>query len=325
MRTTVIGAHPKISDDPAGQELRRALHEHDRGEIDEAALEAVCDAVTVRALGELEAAGIDVVNTGLVRWDDLFSPFARAWRNVRLEALERYFDNNTYFRIPAVGGPISVARAATVAEFRFARGHATRPVKGTLCGPLTFARLASDRHYRDRRALALAVAGALREEILVLEREGCELLDVEEPALARWPEDAAYAEEVYREIGRGVRARLAVHLTMFPADGVLEIAARLPVAVVGIDLRSRPTRALDRIDVLPGEVVLGIVDARNTRLETADDLARAIDRAAARVGPERLWLAPTTALEYLPHDVALQKLRVLVAASRSFLAAGGAR
>jgi len=78
MKTTVIGAFPKISDDPGGQELRRALHRFDRGEIDAAALDEVFDTTTRAAIAELEAAGIDVINDGHIRWDDLFAPFARA-------------------------------------------------------------------------------------------------------------------------------------------------------------------------------------------------------------------------------------------------------
>src|SRR4029077_12097917 len=59
MKTTVIGAFPKISDQAGGQELRQALHKQDRGELKESELDAVYDAVTRGAIGELEAAGID--------------------------------------------------------------------------------------------------------------------------------------------------------------------------------------------------------------------------------------------------------------------------
>ena len=39
MKTTVIGAYPKISDEH--QDLRRALHRHDRGELDADGLSAL--------------------------------------------------------------------------------------------------------------------------------------------------------------------------------------------------------------------------------------------------------------------------------------------
>jgi 5-methyltetrahydropteroyltriglutamate--homocysteine methyltransferase len=63
-------------------------------------------------------------------------------------------------------------------------------------------------------------------------------------------------------------------------------------------------------------VVLGIVDARNTRLETASELGKLADEALKLVPSDSLWLAPTTGLEYLPHDVATKKLAALAEAAR---------
>ena len=326
--TTIIGAYPKIGDELTAQSLRRALHRFDRGEIDEAALDAEFDGATERVVRELDEAGIDVPNHGCVRWDDLFSPFIRVWSNVSRGALERWFDNNTYFRVPVVAGPISARRgsSATVREYEVAKRETTKPVKAALCGPLTFARLADDRHYQDRGALALAVAAALRDELAALAAAGCQLVDIEEPALALHPEDMGLARRAYQELAHGSSARIAVHLSMFPADRVAAHLGDLPVAQVGVDLRSRPTRVLESISLGSAqELVLGAVDARNTKLESADEIARLIDQAARRVEPARLWVAPTTSLEYLPHDVARAKLRILVEGARASLVAGGAR
>ena len=65
-----------------------------------------------------------------------------------------------------------------------------------------------------------------------------------------------------------------------------------------------------------GYILLGVVDARNTRLETADEVARYTERALKLVPQERLVLAPTTSLEYLPRDVARAKLSALVEGAR---------
>ena len=106
IKTTVIGAYPKIGDGLEAQELRRALHRHDRGEMADAELDKVFDDVTRTAIGEIEAAGIDVTNDAQIRWDDLLSPFARTWSGVEPGPLERFYDNNTYFRQPVIDGRI---------------------------------------------------------------------------------------------------------------------------------------------------------------------------------------------------------------------------
>lgn len=317
IRTTVIGAWPKVSDGPAGQQLRSALHRHDRGELDAAGLDAVYDGATRAAIAELEAAGLEVVNDGQIRWDDLFAPFARAWSGVSRGPLERYYDNNTYYRQPVVTGPLSSDGRTLVRDFGLAREAATRELKAAVCGPLTFAMLAVDRHYGSLEALTMAVADALAVEVASLGAAGAALVDVEDPALVAAPQHVDLAREAYRRIA-AAGVPLAAQTYFLPADRVLESLASFPVAQIGLDLRSRETTVLRRLDAVKERtLVLGVVDARNTRLETAREVAQVIEDALKLVPAERLWAAPTTSLEYLPHDVALRKLEALVAGVRA--------
>lgn len=314
MKTTVIGAYPKISD--GNQELRRALHRHDRGELDASGLAGVLDESTRSAMGELEWAGVDVINDGQIRWDDLLAPFARAWGGCDRGPLERFYDNNTYFRQPVITGPITTDGKTLVRDFEFARGVVRGQLKAAVCGPLTFATLAEDRHYRSLEDRTLAVADAIAAEIRGLGAAGATLVDVEEPALVARPEHFALARSaVERLASAGVP--LALQTYFFPADPLLDALAAFPVSQVGIDVRSRETHVLDKLNALRQTVVLGIVDARNTRIETERELAGFIEAALKRIPADYLWLAPTTGLEYLPHDIAAQKLKALVAAAHA--------
>jgi 5-methyltetrahydropteroyltriglutamate--homocysteine methyltransferase len=319
MKTTVIGAYPKISDEH--QDLRRALHRHDRGELDADGLSGVLDESTRWAIGELDWAGLDVINDGQVRWDDLLAPFARAWTGCDRGPLERFYDNNTYFRQPVITGPITTGGTTLVRDFEFARGVARGQLKAAVCGPLTFATLAEDHHYRSLEDRTLAVADAIAAEIRGLGAAGATLVDVEEPALVAHPEHFALARAAIERLAlAGVP--LALQTYFFPADPLLDALAAFPVAQVGVDVRSRDTHALERLNALRQTVVLGIVDARNTRVETESELVGLIETALRQLPADYLWLAPTTGLEYLPHDVAVKKLKVLVAAAH---AAGGVK
>jgi 5-methyltetrahydropteroyltriglutamate--homocysteine methyltransferase len=314
MKTTVTGAYPKISDEH--QDLRRALHRHDRGELDADGLSAVLDESTRWAIGELDWAGLDVINDGQVRWDDLLAPFARAWSGCDRGPLERFYDNNTYFRQPVITGPITTEGKTLVRDFEFARGVARGQLKAAVCGPLTFATLAEDRHYKSLEERTLAVADAIAAEIRGLGAAGATLVDVEEPALVSHPEHFALARAAVERLAvAGVP--LALQTYFFPADKLLDALAAFPVAQIGIDVRSRDTHALERLNALRQIVVLGIVDARNTRVETESELVGLVEAALRQLPADYLWLAPTTGLEYLPHDVAVQKLKALVAAAHA--------
>ena len=316
MKTTVVGAYPKISDEH--QDLRRALHKVDRGELEESSLETVLDDTTVWAIGEIEAAGIDVVNDGQIRWDDLLAPFARAWRNTERGPLERFYDNNTYFRQPVISGPIETDGQTLVADFRKAKAVAKREVKAAIVGPLTFATLtAQDTHYQGLEARTLAVADALAIELRGLRAAGATLVDVEEPALSARPELVDLARAAFDRLATSGLA-LSLQPYFFPTEKIVEKLAAFPVAQLGVDARSRETshRAIERLGGVKQTVVLGIVDARNTRVESPRELGQLVDAALKRVGIDRLWLSTTTGLEYLPHDVAGKKLAALADAAR---------
>jgi len=317
IKTTVIGAYPKIGDGLEAQELRRALHRHDRGEITDAELTTVFDEVTRAAIGEIEAAGIDVTNDGQIRWDDLLSPFARAWAGVTPGPLERFYDNNTYFRQPVIDGRIVTDGRSLVRDYTFAAGVAKTKLKAAVPGPLTFATLAArDDQYGSLEERVLAIADATAREIAGLKAAGATIIDIEDPAIVASPKHIELAREAY---ARFADPDLDIELVtyFFPADPVLESLASFPVAAIGIDVRSRDTTAFDRLDAFrTHSVLLGVVDARNTRLETADEVARYAERALKLVPQERLVLATTTSLEYLPRDVARAKLTALVEGAR---------
>ena len=317
IKTTVIGAYPKIGDGLEAQELRRALHRHDRGEIKDAELDTVFDAVTRSTIGEIEAAGIDVVNDGQIRWDDLFSPFSRTWGGVEPGPLERFYDNNTYFRQPVISGRIVTDGRSLVRDYTFAAEVAKTKLKAAVPGPLTFATLAArDEQYGSLEERVLAIADATAREIAGLKAAGATTIDIEDPAVAAWPKHIELAREAYRRFADPDLA-LTLVTYFFPIDSVLESLASFPVGAIGIDVRSRDTTAFDRLDAFRTQhVLLGVVDARNTRLETAEEVARYAERALKLVPEERLVLAPTTSLEYLPRDVARAKLTALVDGAR---------
>ena len=317
LKTTVIGAYPKIGEGLDGQELRRALHRHDRGEIGDTELDKVFDDVTRGAIGEIEAAGIDVTNDAQIRWDDLLSPFARAWSGVEPGPLERFYDNNTYYRQPVITGPITTDGQSLVRDYTFAKGVAKGKLKASVPGPLTFATLtARDDQYRSIEERTLAAADAIAKEIAGLAAAGARMIDIEDPAVVAAPKYIEVAREAYARLA-GAGHALALVTYFFAPDHVLESLSSFPVGVIGLDVRSRETTAFERLDAFRTQyVLLGVVDARNTRLETAEEVARYAERALKLVPQERLRLATTTSLEYLPRDVARAKLAALVEGAR---------
>jgi len=317
VHTTVVGNYPRIGDTSEEQSLRRAIARFDKGECDAAELNRAEMDVVKAVLREQNEAGIDVVTDGQITWYDSQSHIARGLASVEITGLVRYFDTNTYFRQPLVTGAVAWKRPLLVDEWRFAQSNSEAPVKAVLTGPLTLASLAIDKHYGKKKALALDLAAALAEETAALVKAGAKHIQVDEPVLTLHPGDLPIALEGLDRI-RSRKGTASLALVTYFGD----------VAKIYEDLQSAPADLLG-FDLVQGSatwpaivkqgsdkpLVLGLVDARNTKREDPAELAKKVLSLKGKVDLKASYLSPSNGLEFLPRERAREKLRILSAAA----------
>jgi 5-methyltetrahydropteroyltriglutamate--homocysteine methyltransferase len=313
VRTTAVGHYPKIPNRPRPALLRRAIARLDRGEITAEELARVQDEVTVEVIGEQAETGLDIITDGQIRWDDDLTYIARRLEGFEIGGLIRYFDTNTYYRQPNVVGPVRWREPILVRDYEFAARHIEKPVKALITGPYTLAALSSDSRYGDRRRLVLDLAEALHQEALALAAAGAAIIQVNEPAILGHKEDAATLQEALARVLDGVQAEKALYTWFGDANGVLPQLMELPVDVIGLDFVLGPGNweALKGTAFTKG-LGFGIVNARNTKMESVEDIVEQIRRVSEFVPSERLYVNPSCGLEYLPREVAFEKLKRLV-------------
>jgi 5-methyltetrahydropteroyltriglutamate--homocysteine methyltransferase len=318
--TTVVGSYPKPPDEGNPFKLRKTLHALERSQATPDDVKAAQDELARDVIAEQEAAGIDVITDGQVRWDDIVTPVARHMSGFSIGGLLRFFDNNTYYRRPVCTGPVEWRGPATVDDYRFAASVATHEVKAVICGPVTFARLSVDEHYGDYEEFVLAIARVLAQEAFELEAAGATTIQIDEPALLDAPEDLELADNALNVIAEGLeRSETSTVLSTYFGDAkrLGPELFKLPVDAFGFDLVSGVENVRLIEDVPPEKTVqVGIVDARNTRLEAVPQLIRTIESLLDIVGPGRLTVSPSAGLEYLPREKARAKLQVLTEAAK---------
>jgi 5-methyltetrahydropteroyltriglutamate--homocysteine methyltransferase len=318
LRTTVVGTYPRIGDTSGEQGLRRAIARFDKGEASEADVRAAERDVVRAILTEQAAAGIDVVTDGQIPWYDSQSHVARGLAGIEIGGLVRYFDTNTYYRQPIVTGAVEWTHPILVDEWRFAQDASRAPVKAVLTGPVTLASLALDRHYAKKRGLALALADALAEEVAALQSAGAAHIQIDEPILTKKPEDLPLVRDT---LGTLAANKGSAELTLATYFGdvakIYRDLLEVPADVVGLDL-VQGSKTWSHIQRHGSEkpLSLGVVDARNTRLEEPGSLATRIRALRDSVDLGRSYLAPSNGLEFLPRERARQKLAVLVETAR---------
>merc|ERR1719491_1356050 len=86
-------------------------------------------------------------------------------------------------RPPIIWADVSLDHAMTTREFKVAQDLTKKPVKGMLTGPITILNWSFPRADISRKEQAFQIALALRKEIAYLEEAGCQVIQVDEPAL----------------------------------------------------------------------------------------------------------------------------------------------
>ena len=312
MIATVVGSYPKIPNKPRPARLRNAINKLDRGQITPQELAQVADEVTIEVLQEQADAGLDLVTDGQIRWDDEQTYLAGALEGVSISGLIRWFDTNMYYRQPAIETAIAWRKPIPVRDYSFAVEHSAKPVKAVLTGPYTLARLSVDRHYNSVDALAFAFAEALNQEAKALQDAGASLIQINEPAILQFKDDYAAFAAACSRVTDGLTAETALYLYFGDAEGIYPQILDLPFDLIGLDFVMGPqNEALLKRSPFTKKLGLGIIDARNTRLESPDDIAKKIRTLGDGIDPDRIHVSPSAGLEFLPREVAQEKLRQL--------------
>jgi 5-methyltetrahydropteroyltriglutamate--homocysteine methyltransferase len=316
-------SYPRIGDDAEHQLLRRTLAQHDKGEKTEEAVRAAQDRLTELALAEQAEAGLDLVTDGQIRWSDPISHLAGKLSGVRINGLLRFFDTNFYFRQPVVQGKIERTEPLLLEEFKFAQEKSMRPVKAVLTGPYTLARHSIEENgsVGGFDKMLEAYTAALAAEVATLAAAGATVIQVEEPALLKYPDDFPRLEQSLTALAMSkASAQLALVLYFGDPAPIYDHLQTLPVDLLGLDFTYNPG-LVDRVasNGTARTLVLGLVDGRNTRLEDPVALARQLEKLARGADLNRAYLSPSCGLEYLPRDRARQKLRHLTAIRNTFL------
>ncbi len=284
-----------------------------------------------------ELAGIDVVADGeLYRWD-----VNHAETNGMIEYFVRPMDGITQrfsfdelvayrsstgmkFRTRPPGtviGPIGHGSLDLPLACSRAKAMARNTFKFTVTGPHMLAKTLINKHYRDTPALANAIADALAQQISHLDAD---VVQIDEANLPGHPEEWEWAAEAINRMLDAVPGTPAVHLCFGNYGGqsiqkgtwdqLMQYLNALHADHVILECAHRPPEELLAFKELRPEIGfgLGVVDIKVTDVESADQVARAIEHAEQVLGAGRVrYIHPDCGFWMLKRSIADAKMRAL--------------
>jgi 5-methyltetrahydropteroyltriglutamate--homocysteine methyltransferase len=234
-------------------------------------------------------------------------------RDVTALEMTKWFDTNYHYIVPELerGQSFRLGSSKPVDEFAeaLALGIRTTPV---LIGPVTFLLLAKAKGAAfDRLDLLDGLLPVYAAVLQQLGKAGAEWVQVDEPCLAL--DRTGLELERYRaaygflaERSGSTKILLATYFAGLDQNAATALA--LPTHGLHVDLVRAPGQLDALLERWPAGRVLsaGVVDGRNvwrTDLEAALSL---LERAAAKVGSDYLWVSPSCSLLHVPIDLELE-------------------
>jgi len=333
IKTTVVGSYPMPdwlvalpSEQAVLDATRVVIHTQEKAGID-----LVCD-------GELSRFDVNHPETnGMIEY--FVKPMAGIRSAVTFDELVGYrAQRGMGFRTrpPAVvDGPVGSGTLDLPQACSRAKRLASQPFKFTLTGPHMLAKTLIDKHYKTLPDLTMAIAAALAEQVAHLDAD---VVQIDEANLPGNPDEWQWAAASLNRVLDAVKTVPSVHLCFGNYGGqsiqkgtwgkLIDYLNALHVDHIVMETAHRPAEELAVFRDLRPEIGfgLGVVDVKSTEIESADHIARTIERAESVIGQGRIrYIHPDCGFWMLKRNIADGKIRALVAGRDFFEGRHGAR
>ncbi|BEP18359.1 5-methyltetrahydropteroyltriglutamate--homocysteine methyltransferase [Pyrofollis japonicus] len=303
---------------PRSDNARHAMRDLDNGAVGFLEAYRTVFFEELLVVGAQVGLGYRLVADPVLSWHDMFRPFAEAWRNVAVDGLQRFFDNNFFYRVPVFRDKPDPARwvlpsRAKLLAPRLPKGHGLRVL---VPGPVTFAKLSKNEAGIGAEGLAEEIARILAEEARKALEAGAAGFEVAEPWLGdpdATKEDAKLVAELFNKYFAPLAGTKILSVYYHPpSPEAMQELAEAKADYVAISYADAPSKALKALaKACPQGLALGVINARSIYPDPLEKTRQAIQEVEKTCKPEKLVLTTTAPLDLIPFTEALEKLKIL--------------
>jgi len=294
-----------------------------------AALKQAQDDATALSIHTQDRIGLDLLSDGEQRRTGFINHVLASFDGIDLEheAVKTIYRRREQPRpVPRIVGKIKRRHQAIVEDLKFAKAQTNKPIKMDVPGPMTVVDSTLDEFYKDEAAMAMDVAAALNEELRDLQAAGCDVLELDEPAMTRYHEKVfAYGAKALDRCLEGITVPTVIHLCYGYPGGddprrqheytypeLLEELMKTRIGGFGVEFaRSGFDPAV--LSIAKGRIVMfGCVDPSDAPIPPVAQVVERVKTALKHIEPKNLWLAPDCGLMTISRELANAKAKLLV-------------
>ncbi|MDO4682064.1 MAG: 5-methyltetrahydropteroyltriglutamate--homocysteine S-methyltransferase [Lautropia sp.] len=325
--TTTIGSFPQTA------EIRQARSQFKAGQMDAAAYQKAMQEEIARCVREQETLGLDVFVHGEPERNDMVEYFGEQLDGYAFSQfgwVQSY--GSRCVKPPILFGDISRPKAMTVDWITYAQSLTAKPMKGMLTGPVTMLNWSFVRDDQPRSVSCRQLALAIREEVIDLEKAGVHIIQIDEAALreglplrrSQWQTYLDWAVESFRITANGVADETQIHTHMCYSEfnDIIASIADMDADVITIETSRSDMELLDAFDHFnyPNEIGPGVYDIHSPNIPSKQHIVNLMQKAAARIPAERLWVNPDCGLKTRQWPEVTAALANMVAAAQTLRA-----
>ena len=296
---------------PRPQDLIAKTRLLDRGKLTEEEIEPAYIEATKTVILAQQNANLTQINSGMLKRQDLLRPFSSGIKGCEVGPMARWFNNNTFFKTPLVKDELVWKKSVTLDESYIDLLPDTC-WKAVLPAPYTLAVLSHNTYYNDLNEVMLAYAEILNQESLELEAHGFNYFQYSDPALVydtTKPKNVGYIVDALDILTNGLKTTTCLHTFFGDGTSIINNADDLAVDDIGIDLYETNLKNTEMEH--NKNLVLGIIDARNSVIENVDNLTAIVKRIHNINKPLSMTISTNCDMDFLTWDRAEEKMQVL--------------
>ncbi|MBM0064047.1 5-methyltetrahydropteroyltriglutamate--homocysteine S-methyltransferase [Alkalicoccobacillus gibsonii] len=321
--TTTIGSFPQT------KEVRQKRLKWRKGELESAQYEQFIRDEIDKWIKIQEDLDIDVLVHGEFERTDMVEFFGEklaGFQFTKFGWVQSY--GSRCVKPPVIYGDVAFIEPMTVKETAYAQRQTNRPVKGMLTGPVTIFNWSFPRTDISEGQVVNQIALALRKEVEELEKEGINLIQVDEPAIReglplKKEKTEAYLKqsvEAFRLSTITVQPETQIHTHMCYSDfeAIIESIDALDADVISIETSRSHGELISAFEDFTYNkgIGLGVYDIHSPRVPAQEEIDRNISRALSVLDPTLFWINPDCGLKTRKEKETVEALRVMVAAAK---------
>jgi len=318
--TTTIGSFPQTPD------VRKARVKYRKGELSEEEYKKFIQGKIKEAIHLQEELGLDVFVHGEFERSDMVEYFAELLDGIATTSHGWVISyGSRVYRPPIIYGDVSRLKPMTVEWITYAQSLTDKPVKGMLTGPVTILNWSYAREDIPRSEIAYQIALAILDEVLDLERNGINIIQIDEPAFREavpikkeeWDDYFNWAIKAFRLSNSKVKPETQIHTHMCYSDfnEIIEQIYEMDFDVISIEAsrsKGEIIEAFEKFGKWDRQIGVGVYDIHSPAIPSKEEMKAVMQRVMKVLPKELLWVNPDCGLKTRKWEEVIPALKNMV-------------